>query len=618
MACAATLSAQDTSYAARMAPHYATERNFYTTNSAYEKVIDTTIDRMEIFHPVIRRHVLIQDLGNIGSPAQSLLFSLPSGSAFRLGTDAMQQYYLTPQDARYYQVKRPFTSFDYVQGAKELLFLKALHTQNITARWNAGVNFRRIASAGYYTNQRSSIWSTQLFSSYRSKNQRYTALTTLQWNKGFVEMNGGITSDSSFEALTGVNKQVEVNLQGTNPTGGGGPRNYFRNTTLEHTNYFYLGKRTEVIQGKDTLQHRYSNGFIRHKLNVERYSFLFKDNNLLNKSYYPVFLFDTTKTYDSLHAFSAANEFTYSNARGLGRKLEFDLSAKHQYLELAQYGSNQVFHNTFASAYAGYLGIKNSSVFVSTSTGITGYNAGDYYLMAGVNTRAGKQLNILLMAEQKAAEPDYLAARFVSNHFLWNNNFDKSTSSTLRAALSTRNWRHNATLNIKYHTVQSLVYYGADGTPAQYGSAIGIVTAELNKTFQWGNFFLTNQLYMQQVDDDAVLRLPALGAFERFYYQRKLFKVMLTQIGVDVFYHSAFYANVFNPVTRQFQLQDSVKTGNYPVVDVFINAQIKKAAIFFKLEHANADLSGARYYSSPHQPIGHRSFRFGLTWRMYD
>jgi hypothetical protein len=615
--CSLSSWAQDTSYNARVAPRYRTEYQFEVSGNEYKNVIDTGIDRMEMYNPVVQKYRLYQDLGNIGSPVLPLIFSQGSSTSFRLGNETMNHYYLTSEEVRYYQVKRPFTSFDYVQGAKELLFLKALHTQNITPRWNAGVNFRRIASSGYYTNQYNSLWSTQLFSSYRSKNQKYVGLTSINWNKGFLEMNGGITSDSAFEALSGVNKQVEVNLLGTSATGGGGPRNYFRNTTLQHKSFYYFGERKEVINGKDTLQQLESKAWLGHTIKTERFSYLYKDSKLPNKDYYPTFNFDTLATYDSLHFFNTENTFTFSNRGVVQKRLELTANFTHQYFEVAQRGNNSVYQNTFVSGRIAFAPLNSFRLFTDVSYGTSGYNAGDY-LASAIGVLTLKPVVINVQGSINAREQSFVSQHFVSNHYLWYNTFDKTTTTHGRFSISSRNWRNNGTLSIKYYSIDQLVYYSSNSTPVQNNQPVELLVAELNKTFQWGNFFFTNQLYAQHVSDKKVMRLPELAAFQRFYYQKRLFKVMLTQIGFDIFYNSSFYANTFNPVTRQFQLQDSVKIGNYPVVDVFANAQIKKAAIFFKMEHVNADLSGNAYYSSPHQPMGHRSFRFGLTWRMYD
>jgi hypothetical protein len=61
-----------------------------------------------------------------------------------------------------------------------------------------------------------------------------------------------------------------------------------------------------------------------------------------------------------------------------------------------------------------------------------------------------------------------------------------------------------------------------------------------------------------------------------------------------------------------------VQIGNYPLIDVFVTGQIKKAILFAKLEHVNMDMQNTGYYYTPHYPLPVRAFRIGVRWRMYN
>lgn len=609
--CPSRLLAQDS-----LSTRYKTSVDFNQTLTPY-KDIDTSLQRDEIFHPLIKTMSFIQDQGNIGSPAASLLGEgvLSHFPGFQLGTSAMEMYYKKAADTRYFKNKKPYTDIQYVQGAKELLFMNLLHAQQIQARWNMGVDFRRISSQGFYTNQRSSIWSTRLFSSYQSKNQRYVLLNNLIWNKGFVEQNGGIESDSAFEAITTASKQVSVNLEGSGTDGSGGPRNYFRNTSFQSKQFWYLGKYQTLINGNDTSRKFESRAHLSHTLDVSRFSFLYRDKQLLNKDYYPTFYFDTTQTYDSLHYLTVSNSIGYSSLSSQAKRVSFSALLNHQYIEIAQRTNNRIFNNVSATGVL-QLGLPLKPTFYGCYF-LQGYNQGDYQLK-GNFTLPFKAVSAQLDLTQEAYEQDYLVNNFISNHYLWNNNFAKTERTKIGVTLATKH-KHPLALDIQYSSTSQLVYFDTLGLPRQITKAITLLQAEVKKSFELGNWHLDNKILAQQTNGKDYLRLPEVAVFERLYYQRRLFKkVLLVQAGVDLSWYTAFYARVFNPVTRQFQLQNEAKIGNYPVVDLFFNMHIKRAVLFFKSENINADLSGKNYYSSPHQPMPYRAFRFGIRWRMYD
>lgn len=620
---AAPMLAQD-SLSGRAAPQYKMEHDFFTGESMHHS-IDTSLFEAELYNPMVKKYRLYQDLGNIGTPSQSLVFNPTADNGFQLGTGAMQQYYKRSDDARFYKAQKPYTDIQYVQGSKELLFLDLLLTKNVSKRWNIGVDFRRISSLGYYVNQKSSIWSTRVFSSYESKNKRYVLLNSIIWNKGYIEMNGGLIDDSTYEALSGANKQVGVNLQGKGPDGSGGPRNLFRNTSFHTAQYWYFGKYRTLINGNDTSRQFTQRAGIKHTVDVERFSFLYKDKNLLNKDFYPAFYFDTTQTYDSLHQFMLQNSVTLFKGLFLkdsvSEKYTSYFTLKHQYIEIAQRVNNVKINNVLAAV--SILPWVNTwpgkfSPSIDASYCLTGYNKGDYYVNPVFYYNLSKKYAFSLNTLFQQKEQDYLTNHFVSNHYVWDNQFKKTQTMFFSAAVSEQKkggWKLNGSLT----SLNRLVYFDTTALPVQAAKAVQIIGISLARSFQFGNFFLHNQLWYQHTDNKAVMRLPEFGIFERFYYEKRLFKkVMLAQIGVDVSFYTSYYAKAFNPVTRQFQLQNSVKTGNYPIVDVFFNMQLKRAILFFKFDHANADISGNNSYAGPHQPLPYRSFRLGIRWRMFD
>lgn len=72
------------------------------------------------------------------------------------------------------------------------------------------------------------------------------------------------------------------------------------------------------------------------------------------------------------------------------------------------------------------------------------------------------------------------------------------------------------------------------------------------------------------------------------------------------------------PSISQFYAQNKNEIGAYPYVDFFISTHLKRAQVFFKWEHINAGMSGYSYLLTPTTPAHDRSFKFGVSWNMFD
>jgi hypothetical protein len=120
-----------------------------------------------------------------------------------------------------------------------------------------------------------------------------------------------------------------------------------------------------------------------------------------------------------------------------------------------------------------------------------------------------------------------------------------------------------------------------------------------------------------------VLSLPVFAVFNSTFLKHMFnFRAtggkLLTMIGFDLFYNSAYYADAYMPPLASFYRQHEKKLGNYPFVDVSLIAQLKRLRFFLKMEHINSGWIDRNYFSVLHYPRNERSFKFGLSWTFYD
>jgi hypothetical protein len=269
-------------------------------------------------------------------------------------------------------------------------------------------------------------------------------------------------------------------------------------------------------------------------------------------------------------------------------------------------------NNVFVQGNVGISNKRFNKVWVDAAYCVAGYNLNDFSLSGGFKTTYFEA-----NASVTAKEPDYFAQRYVSNHFQWTNNFGKVFNAGAEGAFILQKWKLRA--GAAYNLVNNLVYYGLDAKPAQYGGAVNILKAFVQKRFTVGKFSLDNDVTYQYVKDYMPVRLPAVVLRSSFFFEDKLFKKALhSRFGVDLYYNTAWNAYNYMPATGQFYLQDGKRYGNYPYIDLYAAFRVKGARFFFKLDHAFAGLLGNSYYGAAHYPLNGRTFKFGVDWTFLD
>ena len=127
-------------------------------------------------------------------------------------------------------------------------------------------------------------------------------------------------------------------------------------------------------------------------------------------------------------------------------------------------------------------------------------------------------------------------------------------------------------------------------------------------------------MYQKLARGGNVFRVPEFVTRNTLYYQNYFFKgkPLLAQIGITFKYFTKYYANEFNPVLNEFYLQNNTQIGDYPTFDVFVNGEVRRTRIYFKVENVTASLTGRNYFASPNNPARDLSIRLGLVWNFWN
>lgn len=206
----------------------------------------------------------------------------------------------------------------------------------------------------------------------------------------------------------------------------------------------------------------------------------------------------------------------------------------------------------------------------------------------------------------------YLIQNFRSNHYIWQNNFDKTQRVRLGGELTVP---HTGTrVNVGYETLKNFIYMDTLALPAQSSQAIHVLSATLNQDLHFGVFHWDNAVTLQTTSDKDVLPLPSLSIYSNIYLKFLVARVLHVQFGVDGNYYTKYKAPTYNPATMTFYNQNKSDCGGFAFMNIYANFKLKRARFYVAYTHANGKIFGGNdYFAIPHYPLNPRRFQIGVS-----
>lgn len=214
-------------------------------------------------------------------------------------------------------------------------------------------------------------------------------------------------------------------------------------------------------------------------------------------------------------------------------------------------------------------------------------------------------------------EPEFYVQHMFSNHFRWDNDFKKISTTRISGELDIPHW--NTRAEAGYALLANNIFYDTLGIVRQNSVPMSVFSASLEKNIRIGAFHFDNRGLFQLSSNQEVLPLPTFAINARWYAQLEIEKgVMQMQIGADAFWNTKWYSPAWNPELGVFHNQVEEKYNNGPYVDAFVNIQWKRACIFVKYLNATQTLFDKHDYFSAHHFIQSQSaVKFGIYWPFY-
>ncbi|MBK7873644.1 MAG: hypothetical protein IPJ74_24765 [Saprospiraceae bacterium] len=244
-------------------------------------------------------------------------------------------------------------------------------------------------------------------------------------------------------------------------------------------------------------------------------------------------------------------------------------------------------------------------------------NIGDYRAQGNLLLDFGKfgQLKGEFINQLNA--PNLIQHRFyVSQRELWKNDFKQTLETTIGGTYLIPTLQIGITG--RYHLLNNYIYYDTLSAPQQSATPLSILQFIVQKDFKVWNFQLDNIIAFQNASEDFI-RLPQIYGKHSLYYEGNWFKVLNVKLGFDLRYNDAYFADYYNPVSGQFQLQNQRQVDFYPAIDAFFTMRVTKFRAFVKFENlTNAFLSEDFFYQTAYYAYPPAALRIGFKWRLVD
>lgn len=578
--------------------------------------------------------------GNLGAEGLNMIFHERKPMSDFFFADALEHWMPTHDKMRFYNTRIPMTIVDFsTAGSRDNTqeWLKGTFSGNINKRAQVGAFLDFIYSKGCYNSQATKDLSWGLsgsymgdryemqayFNNYNLLNKENGGITDMLYITDPAELQGGVTSVDP--------KAIPTNLNDAHTR--------LRGTELYVNNRYKVGYWHEEAVDDTTTRRTYipvSSFIYTLRFNSDKHLFVDGMSSETSKFFEHTYL-NPDFTRDETSYWALTNTVGVSLLEGFHKYAKFGLAA---------YVTHQMRHYTFtpdtldranlaltpfpegvgtfdpkATQQLMWVGAqltkqKGSLIrYAATAElGFVGDVAGDLKVDGELSARfkfLGDSVDIKAFGRFHNTASPLLMQRYISNHFIWKNNFGKQRDVSFGGQLNLG--RTGTNFRVSLTNLQNHIYLGADGLPRQHGGSVQVLSLSLKQKLRFGIWNWENSITYQTSTDDNVLPLPKLAVYSNMYL---LFRVatLNVQFGIDCDYYTRYYAPLYQPALASFANQRENMVGNYPFCNAYLNMKLSRARFFVMYSHANKGLFGGdNYFSMPYYPLNPARLQLGIS-----
>ncbi|MBO7644393.1 MAG: putative porin [Bacteroidales bacterium] len=625
----------------------------------YKRIIEWTVDqdfhRLDVrepdttynYHfndyPFFRKDVNATWLGVPGSPVQMYnFFNRESEERVEFYT-AQESWSFSPRTVPNYNTKTPHTELAYYgtilgDDAKESDNLHILTTQNILPELNMTVAYDRFGGGGILDSETTTNKTFSARLNYLGR--KYMGHFGYIYNMVDRQENGGIQDRMWVRDTTVEAREIPIYLKGA------------QSKIVKHTWYlnqqyripFDFIKRlkaqkdtldTAEVQDSLSIDRNVTTAFIGHSSEWSRYwrNYVDQIDPHSPTRYYDTFNYGWVSA-DSLGTMKLDNKVFLRlqpwGSEGIVSKLDAGIGDElRHYFDSTSLRPSKHVENTLY-AYAGAEGQFRRYFFWDAKAKLSflGYKAGDLEIDGGIKMnfypfRRARTSPISLSGRFTSTllTPDYYQRVLNTNHFAWENDFSKISTTKVRAHLDIPRWRLSA--DVGYALLANQTYYDTLGIVQQHPGAVSVISAALNKDFSLGPVHFDNRLLFQYSSNQEVVPAPTLALNLRWYVQFDIQpRVMQMQIGANGFFNTKWYTPAWNPALGVFHNQNKNLYNNGPYLDLFVNVQWKHLCLYVKYQNVGRGWPMERkdYFTADgytYTVDGMNGLKLGMFWPFY-
>ena len=592
------------------------------------------------------------NLGNMGSPRISRIFSLRKDAPVLLFDTPLDHFITNPSEFRFTDTKTPHLNLTYFSGGNKITgddHLKGYFAANFGKKTGIGINMDYIYGRGRYSNQATKMFDSRFYWYYHG--DVYKLHLSLNTDHIKVTENGGITDDDyivSPEKMAegkkeyapesipvvldrnwnNLNRTQMLIAQSLNLRSAYQRTDSIGDTVITRTLFREIGTFANTTEF-GTLERR----FIYYDTPAHYYEHDWLDNDSVDK--FQNFYLDNTFSFNLNEGFS---KWAIAGFRAFA-KYEF---RSYRMADTLQAGRSSEYlrrENEYSVIVGGSIDRekgKNLNLGVQAQTVVLGDRIGDFDLVGNIDLDMNlmkRPASLTARAMLSGRTPDYYMRHYHASHFWWDEDLDKEIR--MRAEGDIRIDRTGTRLQAGFTNLNKYTYFHDNGTTyqdeavlhnvgiSQESSGIQVIDATLDQNLSLGVLHWDNSITWQYSSNQDVLPLPDLNVFSNLYLRFVYAKRLKIEFGGDVTWFSEYYAPDYSPAAGVFHTQNSssmVKVGNYPMINVYANCVLRDVRFYVMVYHVNSGMDGdfGGPFWAPHYPMAPRMFKMGISWTFFD
>lgn len=582
--------------------------------------------------------------GGLGSAGfNNIYFERPEKDLFFF-KEAFVHWLRGPSNFEWYNTRIPFTQVAYHTGSageKGQDNLSATFSANVNKQLEVGGGINLVSSKGQYSYQNDREFSYRLFTSYIG--ERYQIHAAFNNYNYVTQENGGIVDDNYIldpASLQGGDSKINARSIPTNLTSA---FNRLRGKDLLITHRYNLGYYQEIdsVANDSTITEKFVPvSSIVHTLTYEDAHHRFVNESAREDT---TFFRDTylsakgTNEISGYWALSNTLGITFHEGlsryfpMGIGAYVTYQVRQYSQNIDTIQPGTQVAPHLSVHPHYSiaahttqhalwigGQLWKRQGSWLTydaNARIGLVGSVLGDIDISGHIGSNIplwNDTLSIKAYALFKNTSPSLFHQQYVSNHFMWDNDFGKTRRLRIGGTVSFP--KTGTYIDAGFENIQNYIYFDNNCLPQQEKGNIQVISATLRQNIKAGIFHLDLAGTYQFSSNKKILSLPEFSLYGNLYLLFPIVKVMHIQVGVDCNWYSAFHAPAYQPALLTQHNQDEILIGNYPFMNAYVNVKLKKARFYVMYSHMNQGwLGGNNYFSIPHYPLDPAILQLGVS-----